>query len=80
MSSLIFDDVIDLDLASLYPSLIRALNIALETLVGTITCDINGSNGIQLTQDFISNDVINFGNKYFNLPSVGDILDCIEKE
>lgn len=78
LSNFIFDDVIDLDLASLYPSLIRALNLSLETLVGTIMCDINGSNQIEMAQDYMTGDIVNFGMKYFNLPSLEDVLDECE--
>jgi hypothetical protein len=79
-SQYIFDMATDEDLKSLYPSIKRALNISLETYIGKIVYNDYDLDGKTLAQDYISGDILNFGIKYFNLPSVDDVLKLLEEE
>jgi DNA polymerase elongation subunit (family B) len=78
LSKYIFECCTDLDLAALYPSIIRALNISVETCIGKVYFDYNGYSGETLIQDYMANDIINFGNKYLNLPTVEDFVGIID--
>lgn len=71
----IFEDVIDEDLASLYPSIIRAFCIDSNTLIGRIT-DAEGNDAILsfFGEYMAEGDLIAIGKKIFGLPNVEDIL------
>ena len=77
MSKYIFECVTDLDLASLYPSIIRAFNISLDTFIGYLDMNVRGFTGADFVQDYISGDIINFGRRYFNLPGVDEIHEKV---
>lgn len=79
LSNFIFDCVADLDLASLYPSIIRAFNLSVDTIIGYVKMNFRGFKGDDFVQDYISGDVINFCNRYFNLPTPMDILNEYDK-
>lgn len=76
MSQFIHLDVTDIDLSSLYPSIIEALNICPETHRGKIK--YIGATGEDTTIHFVdaynSKDYINFGIEYMGLPSPSDLL------
>lgn len=80
LSKFIFECCTDLDLASLYPSIIRALNISVETCIGKVYFDYMEYNGEDLVQDYMANDVIAFGSKYMNLPNVDDMIEIIDRK
>lgn len=79
LSKYIFECVTDLDLASLYPSIIRALNISVETCIGKVYYDNVGCTGEDLIQDYMADDIIAFGHKHMNLPSVDEMIDIIRE-
>lgn len=74
-SNRIFANVTDLDLSALYPSLMRALNMFFDSLIGNISCELKSGmfNGVDFLTDYISHDPINICMRYFNLPSFDDI-------
>lgn len=76
-SNYIFDCATDLDLTALYPSIIRAFNISSDTYIGIVNLSHNGYKGDNFIQDYISQDIINFGGRYFNLPNVEDLEEDI---
>lgn len=78
LSKYIFECVTDLDLASLYPSIIRALNISVETCIGKVYYNHNNSTGEDLVQDYMSGDIIAFGHKHMGLPTVDEMISIIE--
>lgn len=80
LSRFIFECCTDLDLASLYPSIMRALNISVETCIGKVYIDLEGCDGETLLQDYLSGDILNFGAKYLNLPTVAEMVELIEEE
>lgn len=80
LSRFIFECCTDLDLASLYPSIMRALNISVETCIGKVYIDLEGCDGETLIQDYLSGDILNFGSKYLNLPTVAEMVELIEEE
>jgi DNA polymerase elongation subunit (family B) len=57
-SSYIFDHVVDMDFSSMYPSMMRALNIAPETLVGFIDQDTTQLDPAYIMQVVASRDII----------------------
>ena len=71
--------VIDEDLTSLYPSIILTFNSDSTTLIGHIE-PIEGDefNTSEFANDLISDNVVNFANKYFKLPLIDEILDDYE--
>ena len=81
LSSKIFENVTDLDLSALYPSIMRALNIFFDSLIGQVECNIQSGmfDGINFLTDFISRDVINICMRYFNLPSFEKMEDKLDK-
>lgn len=74
-SSKIFELAIDFDLSSLYPSIIIAYNISPETCYYKITMkDLDGNDVTDIfMDDLISNDYINFGNKWYGLPNISEM-------
>ena len=82
MSDKIFDNVIDIDLTALYPSITMAFNISPETHAGKI--DSIDENGEVNTPAFIdaynSMDVINFCIDYEGLPTISEMVDFIHLE
>ena len=79
-SKFIFECATDLDLSSLYPSIIRAFNISLDTFIGYLDMYVMGYNGGDFVQDYITGDLINIGTRYFNLPNINDLHDKILEE
>lgn len=83
-SKYILEECSDLDLASLYPSIIRFLNLAPETFIKRWI--INEFDEDSMTyvnkadvfiDEWVSEDYVSVGNKYLNLPTAEDILNEI---
>jgi len=75
-SKFIFENVIDFDLTSLYPSIILAFNVDATTQIGRIESDEFDSP--KLIDDIVTRNYINIGKKYFNLPDVSDMLELMK--
>ena len=81
-SKFIFENVIDMDLTSLYPTIILALNIDSATQFGRLVLeDENGENiAYQLFDTLSSRDPIAIGTKWLNLPTISEIIEDLEEE
>ena len=83
--SYIFDDVIDLDATSLYPSLMIINNLFKSAIYGRVTDvyvnNMKYSSGIGLFEAIqtIDQSILDIGQQYFKLPSVSDICALIEQ-
>jgi len=86
----LYFDVIDLDFTSLYPSIIKSLNLGIETLVGRIKVDHNPTyeqnHSLEKLKERDPNEIITIEklNKVnYTLKSttikIGDLIDIIEK-
>ena len=75
-SQYLFEECADLDLSSLYPSIIMALNLSPETFIKKICVTDSNENNIEdkIIDEYISGDYISLGNKYLNLPSIDDLI------
>lgn len=92
-SKYIFDNVIDMDMSSFYPSMIMAFNISPNCIVGKLilnttiedlynTKDIDEGKydaGKDFVDNLLVNNPANMGSKWFNLPKI-DELDRLIKE
>lgn len=80
MSKFIHEDVTDIDYGALYPTITEIFNISPETHAGKIT--YKTMEGEDRTEMFIdaynSNDPINFGIEYMNLPDVDELLEALD--
>ena len=84
-SKFIFDDVIDLDLASLYPSIFRAFNIDATTQYGRLLFKDSPPTkeydaGGMFVNDMETQDYIAIGSKWFMLPTTNEILTKLENK
>jgi len=77
-SKFVFENVIDFDLTSLYPSIILAFNVDATTQIGRIESDFFDSP--RLMDDIVTKDYINIGKTYFDLPNVTDMLNVLESK
>jgi len=75
-SKFIFENVIDFDLTSLYPSIILAFNVDATTQIGRI--ESNDFDSPKLIDDIVTRNYINIGKEYFDLPNVSDMLELIK--
>lgn len=79
-SDRVFERVCDLDLSSLYPSIILAYNIDFATMFGRIDIwehdeageDVNRSE--EFMHNWVSDDSVAIGAKWLNLPSAEDLV------
>lgn len=84
-SKFIFDNVIDMDLSALYPSIILAFNIDSSTQFGKLVIksinesDMFEDNTHEYMDYLASRNAVELGNKWFNLPSVEEMVDFINK-
>lgn len=80
----------DFDYTSLYPSCIDQYNISLNTMIGKIIMDkiyanenrFNNENfdrSLWFTEDLVSQDVLNFCNRYLSLPSYEEMYDLLDE-
>ena len=90
-SSSVFDDVVDFDFTSLYPSIIRIFNIYKATLIGQLiildnhvgvrekrVADDRYSRAAKFLEDLESQEAIHICYRWFNLPSAVDTLKYFE--
>jgi len=75
-SKFIFENVIDFDLTSLYPSIILAFNVDATTQIGRIESEDFDSP--KLIDDIVTRNYINIGKDYFGLPNISDMLDLLK--
>lgn len=83
--SYVFENVIDLDAESLYPSLMMLHNIFKATLYGHITeafdtlTGENIGNGEDICQKIMTIDqsILDFSKEYFNLPTIEEMINEI---
>lgn len=79
ISSKIFDNVADIDLSSLYPSITMALNISPETTAGKLT--MYTPEGTDVTDAFIdhynSANAIKFSIEYYGLKDIKSMEDLV---
>jgi DNA polymerase elongation subunit (family B) len=80
-SNHIFENNIDFDLSSLYPSIILAFNISPETCYGRATVMDENDNDVshEFTEDYASRDYVNFGTKWLGMPTVTDIAKIVKE-
>jgi DNA polymerase elongation subunit (family B) len=80
LSRFIFENCIDFDLSSLYPSIILALNISPETCYGKLFLD--DAEGNDVSNDFIdaytSKDFVNLGHEYFGLDDLDEAVTAFK--
>jgi len=88
LSQFMFENCIDFDARSLYPSTISTFNISPETCIGKLkmmkydrVAEVYIDKAPEFVDDYTSDDVINFGHKWFELPSLDDYInDILEDE
>lgn len=84
-SKFIYKYVIDMDLSSLYPSIILAFNISETTQYGKIILNKENKEGeiedigYQFIDNLISKDWTGIGKKWFNLPAISDVVKEVER-
>ncbi|WCS68259.1 hypothetical protein Goe21_01490 [Bacillus phage vB_BsuM-Goe21] len=80
-SKFLFENCIDFDLSSLYPSIIQAFNISPETCYGRVIIEEDGNDiSKEYVDDYSSKDYINFGNKWHNLPTTSDLIQKLKQQ
>ena len=81
-SNMIFELAVDLDLSSLYPSIIITFNISPDTCYGKLTIkDIEGNDITDMfMDDIMSHDYINFGHKWYGLPDLSEMYNLISEK
>ena len=83
-SKFMFENVIDMDLSSLYPSIILALNIDVSTQYGKLFIEEENDDGevediaYKLFDSLVSQDWINIGVQWFDLPTPEEAIAYIE--
>jgi DNA polymerase elongation subunit (family B) len=82
LSKFMFENCIDFDLSSLYPSIILAFNISPETCYGRVFIYDNEGNDISndYVDDYSSRDYVNFAVKWFDAPTVTDLINDYKAE
>jgi hypothetical protein len=75
-SKFVFENVIDFDLTSLYPSIILAFNLDATTQIGRIESE--NFDSPRLMDDIVTRDYINIGSTYFGLPNVTEMLNLLD--
>jgi DNA polymerase elongation subunit (family B) len=78
-SAKVYENVIDEDLASLYPSIILAWNIDADTMVGKIRCYDKPELDDEIPALLAEADYVKIGNQLLGLPTVSDVLKNLEK-
>jgi DNA polymerase elongation subunit (family B) len=74
-SNRIFSNVIDEDLASLYPNIIQSNNIDSNTLIGKILFPENPELEELFPMLISENDYIQLGNVFLGLPTIDDVIN-----
>ena len=78
-SNTVFDDTIDEDFTGLYPAIISEFQIDVQCLIGKILFDKETDAYLDEHYGELLNEknIITIGEKVFNMPSFGDILNNI---
>lgn len=77
-STSIFDDTVDEDFTSLYPSIIRAYQIGDMPLIGKIIFKDSEFLNEHYSELLNERDMNIIGNKVFNLPTLSNVLDNLD--
>ena len=83
LSQYLFEEVCDLDLSSLYPSIIIAFNLSPETFIKKINVRKTEYDQTKTSiediviDDYISKDYVSIGHKYFNLPNMEYLINKV---
>jgi DNA polymerase elongation subunit (family B) len=77
-STKVYENVIDEDLASLYPSIILAFNIDADTMIGKIMCKERPELDDEIPTMLAEADPVKIGKELLGLPNVSDILSDLE--
>lgn len=82
---MLFNNLIDYDFSSLYPSIIREFNLGPDTQIGKIVFQKDGLDekendmlGQRFIQDYVTHDALNFCHKWMGLPSFEEMADKIK--
>lgn len=78
-SAKVYENVIDEDLASLYPSIILAWNIDADTMVGKVRCEHTPELEDEIPTLLAEADYVKIGNQLLGLPTVSDVLENMEE-
>jgi hypothetical protein len=78
LSNLIFENVVDEDLSSMYPSIILAGNIDVSTMIGKIVDNIDPEFGAKFYAFLVEDNFSVFLNKTLNLPTSEEVLENLE--
>ena len=76
-SGKVYENVIDEDLASLYPSIILAFNIDADTMIGKIMCESKPNLEDDIPTMLAEADPIRIGKELLGLPNIEEVLDNI---
>lgn len=93
-SKFIYDFVIDMDFSSMYPNIIITFNIAACTLIGKLIVGVkakeyymkhdievdNYDAGKDFMENYLSNNPLMLGKKWFNLPDIDELDDLLMDE
>lgn len=85
-SQYLFEEVCDLDLSSLYPSIIIAFNLSPETFIKKINVRKTEYDQTKTSiediviDDYISKDYVSVGHKYFNLPNMEYLIKKVKEK
>ena len=83
---MLFNNLIDYDFSSLYPSIIREFNLGPNTQIGKIKFQFenlddkeNEDIGQHFIQDYVTHDSLNFCHKYMGLPNFEEMIKTIQQ-
>lgn len=85
LSKYLFEEVCDLDLSSLYPSIILALNLAPETFIMKLCITKTNENYEVINvedvfvDEYIAKDYVFLGEKYLGMPNIEDLIDGFDE-
>lgn len=75
---LLFDNSVDFDFSSLYPSIIREFNLSAPTQIGMIKFNDEALSGAKFIEDIATDDSITFCHKWFNMPNIEEMVHIIK--
>jgi DNA polymerase elongation subunit (family B) len=78
-SNRIFENIVDEDLSSMYPSIILAGNIDADTMIGKIMCDKRPELDDIIPGLIAENDIVRIGKELLGLPDVNDVIRDLEE-
>ena len=87
LSQFVFEEVCDLDLSSLYPSIIIALNLAPETFIKKLNIELFNEQTMEwescqdvFIDEYIAKDYVFMGDKYCGLPNMDELAELALQE